>query len=137
MKQEPLDKLTGVLTRESLEDMDAAFASRAPGEVWTVLMIDIDDFKIVNDIAGHLTGDRVLQQVAWLLARCVRQTDSVVRFGGDEFLVVLPATGALQAAGVRSDSWRRWEGATSTTPSGWGRALGWRSAKKPTGSSPR
>jgi diguanylate cyclase (GGDEF)-like protein len=95
-----VDKLTGVLTRDALSDIEAAFGSRPEGEPWSVIMVDIDDFKMINDVHGHLAGDRVLQQIAWLLVRGVRDADQVIRFGGDEFLVVLPATSTLQAANV-------------------------------------
>jgi len=95
-----VDKLTGVLTRDALAEIETAFGARRAGEPWSVLMVDVDDFKMINDVHGHLAGDRVLQQIAWLLVRGVRDVDEVIRFGGDEFLVVLPATGALQAANV-------------------------------------
>ena len=55
-------------------------------------MIDINRFKEINDRFGHQMGDRVLQQVASLLLQEVREADVVVRYGGDEFLVVLPET---------------------------------------------
>jgi diguanylate cyclase (GGDEF)-like protein len=96
----PVDRLTGVLTRDALADIEAAFESRPEGEPWSVIMVDVDDFKMINDVHGHLAGDRVLQQVAWLLVRGVREVDQVIRFGGDEFLVVLPSTSTLQAANV-------------------------------------
>ncbi len=96
----PVDRLTGVLTRDVLDEIDGLFATRAGDDDWSVMIVDVDDFKMVNDIQGHLAGDRVLQQVAWLLLRTVRDTDRVVRFGGDEFLVVFPSTGSLQAANM-------------------------------------
>lgn len=95
-----VDKLTGVLTRDVLDELDNQFRNRPGGDPWSVMIVDVDDFKMVNDIHGHLTGDRVLQQVAWLLLRTVRSSDQVIRFGGDEFLVVLPSTPTLQAANV-------------------------------------
>lgn len=95
-----VDKLTGVLTRDVLDELDTQFRTRTEGDLWSVMIVDVDDFKMVNDIHGHLTGDRVLQQAAWLLLRTVRSADHVLRFGGDEFLVVLPSTPALQAANV-------------------------------------
>lgn len=95
-----VDRLTGVLTRDALDELDSQFRARPEGDLWSVMIVDVDDFKMVNDIHGHLTGDRVLQQVAWLLLRTVRSTDHVIRFGGDEFLVVLPSTPTLQAANV-------------------------------------
>lgn len=54
------------------------------------MMIDIDDFKSVNDLYGHLTGDSVIREMAELIGRCVRNVDIIGRFGGDEFLVILP-----------------------------------------------
>ncbi|MBN1433831.1 diguanylate cyclase, partial [Candidatus Fermentibacterales bacterium] len=92
------DGLTGLPGREALESLDHGFSSRPEGETWSVMVADVDHFKLINDVYGHLKGDRVLRQVADVLARNVRRTDHVLRYGGDEFVVVMPATSHLQAA---------------------------------------
>jgi diguanylate cyclase (GGDEF)-like protein len=92
------DGLTGLATREALGERASGFASRADGEVWSVILVDVDHFKLINDVFGHLQGDRVLQRIADIISRNTRSTDSVIRYGGDEFLVVMSRTGNLQAA---------------------------------------
>ena len=62
-----------------------------------VLFMDIDFFKRVNDAHGHLVGSRVLVEVGTVLRACVRDSDSVVRYGGDEFVVLLVETNAAEA----------------------------------------
>ena len=62
------------------------------GHDCSVIMIDVDDFKAVNDTHGHAVGDEVLKGIAALITSCVRETDVVARKGGDEFVVVLPET---------------------------------------------
>ncbi|MGI8566476.1 MAG: diguanylate cyclase [Pyrinomonadaceae bacterium] len=66
----------------------------------TVLFLDLDDFKRVNDQHGHLVGSHVLVEMAAVILECVRDTDVVARYGGDEFVVILPETGWEQAASV-------------------------------------
>jgi diguanylate cyclase (GGDEF)-like protein len=67
----------------------------------TLMMIDLDDFKIVNDLRGHQVGDRLLQQIAGRLAGLVRQQDTVARLGGDEFAIIQPGpVGPDGGAGV-------------------------------------
>jgi diguanylate cyclase (GGDEF)-like protein len=62
-----------------------------------VLFADLDRFKAVNDIRGHHVGDRVLAEIARLIGQEVRASDVLARFGGDEFVLLLPETDALQA----------------------------------------
>lgn len=88
-----LDTLTGIPTRAYLSEVSAEFASSPAAEPWSALMIDVDHFKLVNDMHGHLAGDSVLRMIAGIVRSCVRQEDVAVRFGGDEFLVVLKGTG--------------------------------------------
>jgi diguanylate cyclase (GGDEF)-like protein len=93
------DPLTGCLRRESgRELLDAQFmlATRR-GAPLSVLFADIDRFKAVNDELGHEAGDRVLAQVAACLRKALRESDVLVRWGGEEFLVILPDAGSAEA----------------------------------------
>src|SRR5689334_17715889 len=77
-------------------------AIRCLSERWTIAdryqqplccaVVDVDNFKEINDTAGHSAGDRVLRELAQLLAASVREADHVFRIGGDEFLVLFPST---------------------------------------------
>jgi diguanylate cyclase (GGDEF)-like protein len=85
-----LDPLTGLLDRTFLTSRLAALLAgdRSEDQRFVVLFIDVDGFKHVNDAFGHLVGDGVLREVAYRLKICVREHDHVVRFGGDEFVVL-------------------------------------------------
>lgn len=91
-----LDGLTGLLNRRALEarlDENHAAAIRYDHK-YALILLDIDHFKLYNDGCGHLAGDEVIRTVADLLKKSVRRTDSVYRYGGEEFLVLLPETDA-------------------------------------------
>lgn len=93
------DALTGLVNRRYLmtrlqEEVQRAERHATP---LAVVMVDLDHFKRVNDTHGHAAGDRVLQNVASLLAESVRATDLVARFGGEELTLVLPHTGLIGA----------------------------------------
>jgi diguanylate cyclase (GGDEF)-like protein len=97
------DHLTGCFNRshgiETLAN-ELKRASRS-GHAVSVLMFDLDRFKTVNDLYGHLTGDAMLAEVGRHLSRLLRSSDTKCRYGGDEFLVILPDTplaGAERAA---------------------------------------
>jgi diguanylate cyclase (GGDEF)-like protein len=96
------DPLTEVYNRRSLEDMAGRFISHARRlkSALTFMMIDVDRFKEVNSRFGHLTGDLVLSEIATILKSSVRGSDAVVRYGGDEFLVILADTSASDARTV-------------------------------------
>ncbi len=85
---ESKDALTGLCDRSLLRQLDGEFASRK--YPWTLLIIDVDHFKLVNDIYGHLTGDDILAHVGQTIRINLKKSDHALRFGGDEFLVVLP-----------------------------------------------
>ena len=70
------------------------------GGLVSLLFIDVDDLKTVNDQRGHQAGDRVLRDLARLLADSCRETDTVARYGGDEFVVLMPDTDARGARQV-------------------------------------
>ena len=92
------DDLTGLLNHGTFKDWLAQ--SVAAGESFGVVMIDLDEFKSINDTLGHQVGDRVLREIARAILGAARDSDAVFRYGGDEFAVVLP----------RSDVHRRGRG---------------------------
>ncbi|MBF0317512.1 MAG: GGDEF domain-containing protein [Nitrospirae bacterium] len=89
-----IDVLTGLYNRRWLNDMFGEIANRCKsgGRPLTVIMADIDHFKAYNDTHGHIAGDRALYTVAVCLLGQLRKTDFAVRYGGEEFLVILPGT---------------------------------------------
>jgi diguanylate cyclase (GGDEF)-like protein len=97
------DPLTGVRNRRALYDSAAHEIARAgrSGEPVTLLMVDVDHFKKVNDQHGHLVGDQVLREVAGAIVAAARGADVVARFGGEEFAVLLIQTAEAEAAAER------------------------------------
>ena len=92
VRQALTDPLTGLPNRALFIDrLDHALAraERANGEV-SVLFLDVDEFKLVNDSLGHLAGDRLLVETAKRIRKCLRRSDTAARLGGDEFAVLVP-----------------------------------------------
>jgi diguanylate cyclase (GGDEF)-like protein len=97
-----VDELTGLANRRQAEralDVEISRATRF-GSPLSAVVIDLDDFKSVNDIHGHQAGDAVLRELADVLRDGLRQFDVASRWGGEEFLVVLPGTDAEGAEHV-------------------------------------
>jgi len=85
------DALTGLPNRNLLNDrLDQAISvAKRSGQMFSVLLLDVDHFKLINDSLGHAAGDRALKHVAERLVGCLREGDTVARLGGDEFVLVL------------------------------------------------
>ena len=96
------DELTGLLNRTGLAQLleDPAHAQRLETGGYCLILLDIDHFKQVNDRHGHLLGDRALRLVADAVHGAVREGDLAVRYGGEEFLIVLPGTDLASAAEI-------------------------------------
>ena len=99
------DPLTGCLNRSQLEDaLNARILSRERYErVCSLVLIDMDDFKLVNDRWGHLAGDLVLQELRRRIGKRLQETDQIFRLGGGEFLLVLPETRQKEADRLAHD----------------------------------
>ncbi|HOO45742.1 MAG TPA: GGDEF domain-containing protein [Deltaproteobacteria bacterium] len=93
------DGLTSLLNYRAFEEMLKAEQDRASryDTTFSVMMIDIDHFKRINDTLGHPLGDVVLKTLSEKLTECVRKSDRVFRYGGEEFAVILPHTGLAKA----------------------------------------
>lgn len=102
------DPLTGLFNRRYLDETLARECARAARDRSTlsVVLIDVDNFKQVNDTAGHAEGDLILRSIGQLLSTAIRQSDFACRFGGDEFLILLPGA-PLDMAQKRAEEWRR------------------------------
>ena len=101
-QQSSMDRLTELYNRSYLEpflegEIDTA---RKENQQVSVMMVDMDHFKEINDTYGHVVGDHVLAIFAQVVLKCLRKTDIIARYGGDEFIVVLPNTDTETASSV-------------------------------------
>lgn len=86
------DDLTGLLRRDEFFHRLETMSAQAHGGAVSVILVDIDNFKSINDTEGHLVGDHVLHRVAKVIKRCIRAGAEVGRFGGEEFILALVAS---------------------------------------------
>lgn len=96
------DFLTGLANRRRAEELIERELGRTArtGAAFSVLLLDLDHFKQINDLHGHNVGDRVLREVSLRLSRALRESDVLSRWGGEEFLALAPSTNAEQARGL-------------------------------------
>ncbi|MBI4349516.1 MAG: GGDEF domain-containing protein [Elusimicrobia bacterium] len=96
------DGLTGAYSHAYLQEalQVELESSRADGRSVSILMLDLDDFKKINDTHGHLFGDQVLREVTETIAANIRQADVLGRYGGEEFVVIMPGADAATALRV-------------------------------------
>ncbi len=116
------DSLTGVFNRRAIENISQRQFKffRRTGEPFTILMLDLDHFKTVNDTYGHKVGDDTLIATVEVLKTCLRETDYLGRYGGEEFIALLPATPGTAAQevaqricdAIRTEAYRAENGVT-------------------------
>ncbi|HEX4130735.1 MAG TPA: GGDEF domain-containing protein [Pirellulales bacterium] len=114
------DQLTGVANRRALDDtLKSWVAMKHRYELhFSIVILDIDHFKRINDERGHVVGDQVLQSVARLIEEAARETDLVTRFGGEEFVILMPQTD-IDGACIGAERIRKMiEGKLTVTVSG-------------------
>ena len=123
-----IDPMTEVFNRRHLDEIIPTEVSRADrlNAPFSLLMLDLDDLKSVNTRFGHLVGDQILKEVAILMRLTFRPSDVIVRYGGDEFLVLLPGT--TEDQGERAvqrlfEAVDRWNGENASM--GYRMALSW------------
>lgn len=111
-----MDALTGLKNRRSFnEEINRQFAQRQrQNTTLSLIMLDIDGFKKINDVYGHLAGDLVLQSIAQALSKTIREMDVVCRYGGDEFVVICPGS-RLHEAKCAAERLRMSVGSRSVT----------------------
>jgi len=87
------DKLTGALNRQALENVfESQYElSLATNNQFVLAMCDLDDFKLVNDTYGHLAGDKILKLFVNIVQKNIRNSDLIIRYGGEEFIIILPS----------------------------------------------
>ncbi|HIC91813.1 MAG TPA: diguanylate cyclase, partial [Syntrophaceae bacterium] len=93
------DPLTGLFNHRRINELLENEIERAKRgtEIFSIMMLDVDDLKLINDTYGHIMGDKVLKDVAAILKNCSRSVDVIGRYGGDEFLIILPYTDGEKA----------------------------------------
>jgi diguanylate cyclase (GGDEF)-like protein len=104
-----IDGITGLYNRRHfMETAEAAFAhAQRLGQPFAALMIDVDNFKRINDVHGHIAGDQVLAELAQVCREHVRPEDIVGRYGGDEFIIMVPGITSLRAIQLADKLTRR------------------------------
>jgi diguanylate cyclase (GGDEF)-like protein len=110
------DSLTGLLKHSRIKEQVDAELNRAAraGESLSVVMLDLDNFKHINDTYGHPAGDKVIKAIAHLLRQRLRKTDAVGRYGGEEFVAVLPRCSKEEAQILMEDVRQRFNDITFT-----------------------
>jgi len=98
-EQARMDELTGLLNRRSLDEQITSEINRHSryGGVFSIIIFDLDSFKLFNDKKGHLAGDELLAKVGRIVRNAIRSADQAFRYGGDEFAILLPQTGIEEA----------------------------------------
>lgn len=91
------DGLTGAYTKKAILDVIDTMIQKQPDSVFSILMFDIDKFKTINDTHGHLTGDKCIKNLMTIARSSFRGDDRLGRYGGDEFVIVLPGTSPVKA----------------------------------------
>ncbi len=103
--QASIDFLTGLFNRRTFEKQLELAVERARRDrsTFSLILMDIDHFKKINDLYGHLVGDEVLRKIGYLIRSTIRKIDIPARYGGEEFAIILPGTGF---DGALSAAWR-------------------------------